>query len=584
MIAKISRQQSGPGFRTRFIVSVFVLIFLVILYRLYDIQIGSAKEYKAIAEDQQSLVAKLMPARGEIKVYDKYSTKAFTVATNIKQPLVYVVPSQIIDVEKTASTLADILKIDKAVLKDKLLLAGRSYVPLKKNLTEEESKAITSLNLGGVQLDYEVSRYYPEQDLLSHVLGFVGFRKDSGSTKVGVYGLEKSFEENLAGQAGSLKSVKDAKGLWLLGGDKSFQAQEDGQQLILTIDRTIQLNVERVLKATVEKHQADGGCIVVMNPTTGAILAMASNPTFNPNEYNKIPDQKVFQNLCTQGNYEPGSVFKPVTMAGALDVGSVTPETTFDDTAGEVEIAGYTIKNSDNQGHGVQNMVQVLEKSLNTGMIFVERSMGNLRFKQYVEKFGFGQRSGIEVSEGLGGLRNLESNIEVNFATAAFGQGISVTPIQMVKAYSAFANKGKMVKPFLVQSEVMPNGEVKEQGGDNGEQVISAKTASTIGAMLVSVVENGHGKRAAVKGYFVAGKTGTAQVAKSDGRGYDANNNIGTFIGYAPVEDPRFVMLVRVDHPRTVQFAESTAAPAFGELAQFLLSYFNVPPTRIEGK
>jgi cell division protein FtsI/penicillin-binding protein 2 len=158
-----------------------------------------------------------MPARGEIKVYDKYSTKAFTVATNIKQPLVYVVPSQIIDVEKTSSTLADILKIDKAVLKDKLLLAGRSYVPLKKNLTEEESKAITSLNLGGVQLDYEVSRYYPEQDLLSHVLGFVGFRKDSGSTKVGVYGLEKSFEENLAGQAGSLKSVKDAKGLWLLG-------------------------------------------------------------------------------------------------------------------------------------------------------------------------------------------------------------------------------------------------------------------------------------------------------------------------------------------------------------------------------
>lgn len=555
------------------------MVFVVFVYRLFYVQISRAEVYKDMAEEQQALLARILPARGEIKVLDKFSTTAYPIATNVKKPLVYAIPGKIQDVDKTASELGKTLDMDVEVLKQRLSMRTRSYVPLKREISNEEKNAVESLNLPGIEFDFETSRFYPEKDMLSSVLGFVGYRHDSGSSKVGVYGLERSYEQQLAGETEVINSVKDAKGLWLFGPDKDLAASKDGSQLILSIDRTIQLNVERVLADTVSKHQADGGCIIVIDPHSGAVLAMASNPTFDPNEYGGVEDERVFQNLCTMGNYEPGSVFKPVTMAAALDVGSVKPETTYEDF-GQIEIDDYTIKNSDPKPNGEQNMVQVLEKSLNTGMIFIQQSLGNARFKSYVGKFGFGAPTGVDVSENQGNLDNLSGSISVNYATASFGQGISVTPLQMVRSYTAFANKGKMVKPYLVSTQISPSGLVTKTEAVESEEVISPKTAATIGAMLVSVVENGHGKKAGVPGYFVAGKTGTAQVARKDGRGYDPNNNIGTFVGYAPVDDPKFVMLVRVDHPRTVQYAENTAAPAFGELAKFLLSYFNVPPTR----
>ena len=219
---------------------------------------------------------------------------------------------------------------------------------------------------------------------------------------------------------------------------------------------------------------------------------------------------------------------------------------------------------------------------MNTGTIFAKDSIGNKKFAEYVQRFGFGEKTGIEVAEAKGDLGNLKGNIAVNYHTASFGQGISVTPVQMVQAYSALANGGKMVKPHVVQSRIAISGKAQETETEIVRDVISSQTASTVSAMLVNVVEKGHGKKAGVPGYYVAGKTGTAQVPRKDGRGYEPNNNIGSFIGYAPVEDPKFVMLVRINHPRTVSFAESTAAPAFGEMAQFLLKYYNVTPNRLD--
>lgn len=281
------------------------------------------------------------------------------------------------------------------------------------------------------------------------------------------------------------------------------------------------------------------------------------------------------------GSYEPGSIFKPLTIAAAVNEKKISAQTTFVDP-GEIKIDGYTIKNSDNKAHGTQTMSQVLEESLNTGVIFAKDKIGNKKFLEYVKKFGFGAKTGIEVAESKGDLGNLSGNIAVNYHTASFGQGINITPIQMVQAFTTLANSGKMMKPFLIASRVSGNGKVQETKPEIVKEVITSQTASEVSAMLVNVVEKGHGKKAAVPGYYVAGKTGTAQVPRRDGRGYEPNNNIGSFIGYAPVEDPKFVMLVRINHPRTVSFAESTAAPAFGKMAQFLLTYYNIPPNRTE--
>jgi len=215
-------------------------------------------------------------------------------------------------------------------------------------------------------------------------------------------------------------------------------------------------------------------------------------------------------------------------------------------------------------------------------LFFAKDQIGNVKFSEYVKKFGFGQSTGIEVLESKGSVGNLKGNINVNYATASYGQGISATPLQMVQAYSALANQGKMMRPYLVKAIVLSGGKVEETRAQELGQIIDSKTADTISAMMVSVVENGHGKRAAVKGYYIAGKTGTAQVSKKNERGYEEGNTIGSFIGFGPVENPKFLMLVRIDNPRDVQYAESTAAPAFGEIAQFILNYLNVPTNRTE--
>jgi cell division protein FtsI/penicillin-binding protein 2 len=567
----------GAG-RIRLLSGLFVLALLVLGVKLGNMQVVNGGYWQSLATDQHRFFARLIPFRGEIKITDQASPESYPVATNIQSPLVYVVPKDVQDKMAVARSLAPILGMGEQEIYDKINQPGRSYVPLKRKLTEGEREKVEALRLTGVQIDEETVRYYPEGQLLSNLVGFLGY-KDGSTERTGVYGLERSYQDQLAGRPGHIRSFKEGGGAWLFGADQEFVPAQNGTQLILSVDRSIQLAVEETLKKTVEKHGADGGCIIVMNPKTGAIVAMASNPTFNANEYGKVTDPAVFANSCTTASYEPGSVFKAVTMAAALDQGAVGPDTVYTDP-GQMEIDGYTIKNSDNKAHGVQTMTQVLEESLNTGVIFAKNKIGNQKFLEYVKRFGFGVPTGVDVQESAGNLNNLKGNIEVNYATASFGQGILVTPLQMTTAYAALANAGIMPRPYVVASKIDAEGKTEDTKPKYSERVVSPAAAASTAAMLVSVVEHGHGKRAAVPGYYVAGKTGTAQVAKKDGGGYDPDNNIGTFVGFAPVEDPKFVMLVRINHPRDVKFAESTAAPAFGELAQFILSYYNVPPTR----
>lgn len=571
------KPKSNSG-RIRFLAGFFSLLFICLLLRMTALQVSSSDYYKGLAQDQHAFFAKLNPLRGDIKISDQLSPESYPVATNIEATLVYAVPKEIVNVPIAAKALAPIIGSTEVDLSTRLSNADKVYVPLKHRLADSDKKAIEALNLAGVHFDTERVRFYPERQFLSHIIGFQGYRSDSGAEQVGVYGLERKYDTILSGTAGGIRN-QSAAGRWLFGSGGDFIPAQNGNNLMLTVDRAIQMQAEQVLTKAVKENQADGGCITVIDPKTGAILAMASNPAYDPNEYSKVTDQAAFINSCTSSSYEPGSVFKAITMAAGLEKGVVGPETTYSDT-GQVVVDGYTIKNSDNKAHGIQTMTQVLEESLNTGVIFVKDKVGNSVFSDYVGKFGFGEPTGIDLPESTGNVANIKGNVKVNFDTASFGQGISVTPLQMVRAYAAIANGGRLPAPYVVAAQITPDGKTISTETKLSAPVISEKTASTLGAMLVSVVERGHGKRAAVKGYYVAGKTGTAQVAKKEGGGYDPNNNIGTFVGYAPVEDPKFVMLVRVNHPRTVQYAESTAAPAWGQMAQFLLSYFNVPPNR----
>lgn len=562
--------------RTAFLTVFLLLLFAAVVFRLFVLQVVRGESARKLAEQQHSIYRKLSPLRGEIKLVDKVSSQGFVVATNIAKYLVYAVPLEISDAKATAEALSKVLNLDENELLSKLIQKDRKYVPLKKQLSDEEQEAIKNLKLPGIYFDDETVRVYPEQNLLSQVLGFVGFK---GDHKEGLYGLERYFEDKLAGTPGTLIEEKDTAGAWIFGSKREIVPAVDGVNLVLTVDKTIQFQAESILKESVKQNEADSGTIIVANPKTGAILAMANYPDFNPNEYNQVEDPAIFLNQAVSGNYEPGSVFKPITMAAAINEGKVTPDTTYKDE-GEVRIDGHVIKNSDSKAHGVQTMTEVLEKSLNTGIIFAKDQVGDEEFYRYIKAFGFGEATGIELPETKGNLDNLKAKIRVNFHTASFGQGISVTPLQLVQAFTAIANQGKMMKPFIVQSKIYPNGKVENTEPQVVREVISPKTANTVAAMMVSVVENGHGKRAAVPGYYIAGKTGTAQVPKKDGRGYEKDNNIGSFIGFGPVDNPQFLILVRINHPRTVSFAESTAAPAFGKLAQFILNYLHIPPSR----
>ena len=307
---------------------------------------------------------------------------------------------------------------------------------------------------------------------------------------------------------------------------------------------------------------------------------MCSFPNFLPEQVGDIKDIGVLNNPSTFSPYEPGSVFKAFTMAAGIESGKITPQTTYNDT-GEENIDSFKIHNSDKKAHGIQDMISVLEKSLNTGTIFVERLVGRDGFRDFVHRFGFGEKTGVELpSETRGDLTGLDRKGQIFAATASFGQGITVTPLQLAAAYAALANDGTLMKPYLIQ-EVIQDGVHTLTKPQAVREVVSPKTARLVTGMLVEVVEKGHGKKAGVPGYYVAGKTGTAQIPDHKHGGYmPPEYTIGSFAGYAPADHPKFAMLIRIDHPRNVAFAESSAAPTFGEIAQFLLSYFHVEPTR----
>jgi cell division protein FtsI (penicillin-binding protein 3) len=556
-----------------------------IILRLFFMQVKSHEFYKSLAISQHTLDQSLYPKRGEIYFEDRSQSQKndnsalVPAAVNKQGFFAYAIPKNIPKdkIDDVAKRLASILGMDESVVVSRLSKRADPYEPLKNRLTDAEAQKVRDLAVPGIVLGQETWREYPLKDLACAITGFVG---PSGDTEKGLYGIEKQFDPSLAGKMGHRVAEKDA-----LGGLIPFRVAKDepavnGDNLVLTVDANIQYVARNVLRETLKKWESAGGTILILEPSTGKIIALASEPSYDPNDYGSVKDYSVFMNPAIERVFEPGSVFKPITMSSALDAKLVTPKTTYTDS-GIVRIGGYTIRNFDERAYGVRTMSEVIELSLNTGAVFAERLLGNDRFATYVKSFGFGEKLGVDLPGELkGSIANLSQKAEVNFATASFGQGISVTGLQMADAIAAIANGGTLMRPYIVDRIEHPDGTVEITKPVAIRRVLSPDAAKDMARIMVDAVRGKFEHRADVAGYFIAGKTGTAQIPDPNGGGYlpVSEGVIHTFVGFAPAFAPRFAVFIKMDKPVGVQFAANSLTPAFHDMAVYLLNYLNVSP------
>ena len=551
--------------RIQILVVVSLIITLAVGYRLFQKQILQHANYLVMAENQYIVKQDVPATRGKV-----YFSDMFPAATNTRLYQVVAVPRQLTDKQNVAEKLSTVLGVSEEEIFQNIN-NEKYYALLKHRLTEEEGQKVADLKIKGITVLPESFRYYPEGQLASQVLGFVNSSGD------GKYGLEGYFNNELKGVGGEVYGEKDTKGR--LFDVSSDLAPRNGSDFILTINHDIQYKTEAVLAEAIEKYQADSGSIVISDPKTGKVLAMANFPTFDPNNFNKVPQdqQQIFNNDSINNAWEPGSVFKPLIMAAAINEDKIQPETqgVFSNM---VVVNSYEIHTSTDKAYGRETMTQVLENSDNVAMVWVSEQLGKDLMYKYIKDLGLGRKTGIELdSENPGDVKDVKTWSDALRATTAFGQGLTVTPLQLVNAIGVIANKGVLMQPYVVDKVIDYNGKEDPRQPKAIGQVLKEETAKKVTDMMVSVVDKGHGKKAAVPGYKIAGKTGTAQVPKPGG-GYYEDRHVGSFVGFAPADDPKFVMLVRLNNPKNVDWAENSAAPTFGEMAGWLLKYFGIQP------
>lgn len=570
------RTKKSTDARVNVLMVGVVFFALVVVGRLFYIQVLSGSYYSALASGQHQIYEDLVPTRGEIYIEDKFSRNLIPLVVNKKMYLVYAVPNAIEDPLSVASELAGPLDLERDELIDKLSKEEDLYEPLKKEVSEEIRNEIAEKKIRGIGFTPMDVRYYTENEFAAHILGFLGY---DGDTRVGRYGLEGFYDDQLSGEKGFLAAEKDALGKFVVGGTKLFEEAKDGDDLVLTIDRVMQYRVENILKEATEEFGAEKGTIIIMDPNNGEIIAMANYPDFNPNTYNEVEDVGVFTNTAVFDLYEPGSTFKPLITAAAINSGLISPNTIINDT-GSVKVDEFTIKNSDLAANGNITVTEALEKSSNIAMVEIGNMLGRDRLYSYLEKFGFTDFTGIDLdSEAATRVSSPSTWADSDLATISFGQGIAITPLRLVNATAAIANGGKLVKPHVIKKVIKHDGSEELVDSSFKKEVLSKTAADTTAAMMVSVVENGNGKPARIPGYKIAGKTGTAQVAKEGAAGYDPGKKITTFTGFGPVDDPKFVMLVKFNNPGGDVWGATTAAPVFKRVAKELLTYYQIAPT-----
>ncbi|NMC35732.1 penicillin-binding protein 2 [Candidatus Beckwithbacteria bacterium] len=580
------------SFRISILVVIFIVTGLIIISRLFHWQIIAASQLAALAASQRQSVAELPPVRGNILASD-----GFPLAINKEGYLLYANPQELkqdpkilsqmlapllasnLDEVKIATDASseDIEKIQKNLLSDTQDFIDRQlsqenlvWVLLKRKISQKTKEAIDHLNIKGLAYEPEPIRSYPEASMSAQILGFLG--QDEFGKDTGYFGLEGYYNLDLLGRMGIVKQEKDAINRPIPIGKFWQQKKRDGRHLQLYLDRSIQYLVEESLKKAVESYGAKSGSVVIMDPKTGGILAMASWPSFDPNHYSKY-DQELFVNPIVSSSYEPGSTFKVLTMSAGIDTDTIKPDTVCEICDGPFKIDQYYIRTWNDKYYPGSNMTEVLAHSDNVGMVYLAQKLGVDTFVDYITRFGIGEPTGIDLQGEIAPSLRDEWK-EVDLYTAAFGQGLVVTGMQMVRAIAAVANGGQLMQPRMVKT-VIDSDQEKAVEPVVVRQVISPETAKTVTEMMVAAVDYGDAKWARPKGYRIAGKTGTAQVSVAGH--YDEEKTIASFVGFAPADDPAFVMLTIIEEPTSSPWGSETAAPLFFTIAKKLFVYMGIP-------
>jgi cell division protein FtsI (penicillin-binding protein 3) len=541
---------------------VIGLIFstVVVVGRLVAFQVVQSQEWVTFGERLQNTQVVARPDRGVI-----YDRNGAVLAGNSSDYRVGVSPPLVTQRGELATALAPILQKPRYEILA-ALQADRPYVVLAGRVSPQIAEAIRALPYGGIQLDALPRRIYPQNELMCHTLGYTDFDGRGGA------GLEGKYQVELAGEAASA-----FLNISPLTQQRSVIARE-GADLVLTIDRSVQYLVEQHLAQGIEQYRGVSGTIIVMQPRTGAILALASLPCYSPYRFFEAEEQLLLHPAVTQ-QFEPGSIMKVITMAAALDSGVVTPHSTYYD-AGVIELGGHRMYNWDRSGPGTTDMTTLLGRSLNVGAATIASWMGADVYYSYLNQFNFGRPTGIDLMAEAGGQMNWPGDsrwTEADIATNSFGQGLATTPLQMIVATAALANDGYMMQPYLVQ-ELRGNGRVIQHQPQVLSRPISAETARQVTNMSISSVRQ-ETHLAQVQGYTIAGKTGTAQIA--EGGFYHRTDTIAAFIGWLPADDPELIILIKLDRPQVSTWGSQTAAPMFARLVEELVVLLGIPPDNV---
>jgi cell division protein FtsI/penicillin-binding protein 2 len=564
----------GPKRRLILLNILLIGALLVIVAQLVQVQIVKHRFYTEWAKEQRiRAVTMAEPPRGVIRDRNGYLLAGNAVIYSIEAA-----PAYVSDKDHTAASLSPILHMPESNIKQKLD-SDTLWVQLTSSVSPEAKDRLEELNLPGVTARPKWLREYPEGALASHVLGFYS------AAERGYYGIEGFYDPLLQPQQVEREGPVDSANSPIPWAAAPVTLPQQGTELVLTLNRTVQAIVEEELTRAVQEHRAEKGTIIVMDPRTFEILAMASLPEYNPDKYAQFADDTPcpFEDPAISQQYEPGSVFKILTVAAAIESGLVTPETTYYDP-GETEIGGQIVRNASPQSYGEHTVAEILIESLNVGAVWLSKQVGPERFYRYVQAFGVGRPTGVDLAGEIAGQLWLPDdagdgsyeNWHISYlGVNSFGQGVAVTPLQMITAVATVANDGVRLRPHIVKQRIAPDGTVSTFQSTVEAQVIAPQTAHTLMEILVRVVEE-EVHQAEVDGYRVAGKTGTAQIPIASG--YEEEDTITSFVGFGPVPDPQLVILVKLDRPQTSTWASKTAAPVFQRLATRLFTVLNIPP------
>ncbi len=578
------------NFRLLIVLGFFISLLIIIEIRLFSIQVLKHEYYESMARDQYSNVQEITPRRGRI-----FTSDGYVLAGVEFNYLMYAEPKVVEDKYKVANDLAALMvqfRPQKDIspettykeYHDKFLgflEKNLLWVGLEKNLSPVEKDQIEKLGFKGIGFEEEPNRYYPEGSLASHILGFVA--SDEQGNKTGYYGIEGKLNEDLRGKSGKVIQELDAKGNPILAGSYKKVEPIEGRDIYLTINRAVQYLIEKKIKEGVEKYDAVSGDVIVMNPMTGTVYAMANYPTYSPGDFSMeekpdegSPHRKTLerQNLAISQTYEPGSVIKPITVSAAIDLKLINPNTTYEDN-GPVRYSDYVIDNWDGKHYGTMTIIQLLQKSNNIGASWVGTKVGAKQLSSYMKNYGIGIRTGIELEgEDSGILLDYNDWSDIALANISFGQGMSATPLQVVNAFNVMANGGILLEPHVI-SKLVDDDRETEIPIRTVRRVISKETSDTMVSLLESAATGGEAKFFVLKNYKIAGKTGTAQIPVNGT--YDPKKTNATFVGFVS-GSKKFSMIVKLEEPRTSPYAAETAVPLWMDIAQELIKYFGLVP------